>query len=438
MSATISTATRIHSAKKFIESLSEVYFFASKLSPWSDEQSPNPASNQIDVINEARRGLLFMKKAEPVGILGLKRFDWTTGIVYTPWDSKHDLHFVRNWLGPEQPFYAFVQDVSSGVIQYNVYLCIDNNDGTPSLDSPTGQSTDVFETIDGYKWKFMYNLHPDYLEYVNSSLIPCPITEEQKTQTHLTVEQTVTPGTINRVEVTVPGSGYSGAMVSISGDGTGASASVTVENNEIKKVTITNPGANYTFATVTVTGDGVNAECRAIVSPIRGHGSNAAAQLGATHAMTKQTFRGSELGLFEELNAYRIIGLIKDIKDSSGELLVNTAYSLMDALEVTNITSNFPYVQKIIGLSSDAEARIFKIDPPNSPIATFYISDKVGSFAINEFVQLEGSPSTIAQVTNIINNDVNKKTGDIIYLEHLQSISRSYGQSESFIFSIEF
>ena len=438
MSATISTATRIHSAEKFIESLSDLYFFASKISPWEDERSPDVATNEVDVINKTRRGLIFMKKCDPIGVLGLKRFEWDSGTVYTPWDSKHDLHFARNWLGPEQPFYVFVQDSSSGVLQYNVYLCIDNNQGSPSLDAPTGQSTDVFETTDGYIWKFMYNIHSDYLEYVNTALIPCPMNDEQKTQAHLTVEQTVTPGTINRYEIVNSGSGYSGATISIDGDGTGATAIIDVENNEISKITVTNPGSGYTFANITIYGDGKDAEVRAVLSPAKGHGSNVAAQLGATHAMTKQTFMGSEMGLFTELNAYRKIGLIKDVKDLSGEPLTGNAYSLMDSIEVINITSVFSYVQKILGMSSNAEARIFKIEPPNSPTAIFYISDRIGNFAMNEFIQLENSPSTIAQVTDVINNVVDKNSGEIVYLEHLQAISRSAGQSESFIFSIEF
>ena len=38
----------------------------------------------------------------------------------------------------------------------NVYKCLDNNGNSASTDEPTGTSTTVITTSDGYKWKYMY------------------------------------------------------------------------------------------------------------------------------------------------------------------------------------------------------------------------------------------------------------------------------------------
>ena len=40
----------------------------------------------------------------------------------------------------------------------NVYKCLDNNGGATSTDEPTGVSTSVITTSDGYRWKYMYTL----------------------------------------------------------------------------------------------------------------------------------------------------------------------------------------------------------------------------------------------------------------------------------------
>ena len=40
----------------------------------------------------------------------------------------------------------------------NVYKCLDNDGATASTVEPTGTSTTIISTADGYKWKFMYTL----------------------------------------------------------------------------------------------------------------------------------------------------------------------------------------------------------------------------------------------------------------------------------------
>lgn len=59
---------------------------------------------------------------------------------------------------------------------------------------------------------------------------------------------------VDSVSMITPGSGYSDSpVVTINGDGTGASATATVVNGQITNISITNRGANYTVATVSIT-----------------------------------------------------------------------------------------------------------------------------------------------------------------------------------------
>lgn len=59
---------------------------------------------------------------------------------------------------------------------------------------------------------------------------------------------------VDSVSMITPGSGYSDSpVITINGDGTGASATATVVNGQITNISITNRGANYTVATVSIT-----------------------------------------------------------------------------------------------------------------------------------------------------------------------------------------
>ena len=117
-------------------------------------------------------------------------------------------------------------------------------------------------------------------------------------------------------------------LVSIDGDGTGAKARALVNStsNSIYSIEITSRGSGYTYATVTVTGNtGVinvstgtaitanNATAKVIISPKNGHGSNAAAELGAHYVGISTTFDSTLSGdkIVDE-NDFRVVGLIKD------------------------------------------------------------------------------------------------------------------------------
>ena len=80
-----------------------------------------------------------------------------------------------------------------------------------------------------------------------------------------TVYFEVSPDTstnVDSITLVSGGSGYTSPTISISGDGTGAKATATVENGIITGITITSGGANYTQAIVTIsdsTGSGASA-----------------------------------------------------------------------------------------------------------------------------------------------------------------------------------
>lgn len=79
--------------------------------------------------------------------LVVRRFDWTPGVVYTPYNDQVDLFddFTPS------PFYVLVDEE-------RVYKCIDNLDGSRSTVAPTHTDSSIRRLSDGYRWKFLYQI----------------------------------------------------------------------------------------------------------------------------------------------------------------------------------------------------------------------------------------------------------------------------------------
>ena len=77
---------------------------------------------------------------------------------------------------------------------------------------------------------------------------------------------------VSRINITNPGFGYTEApTVTITGDGTGATATAKIKSGEITEITLTNRGTDYTTATVTISGgNGQAAEAEAVVDSRNG------------------------------------------------------------------------------------------------------------------------------------------------------------------------
>ena len=75
---------------------------------------------------------------------------------------------------------------------------------------------------------------------------------------------------VDVINVINPGINYTYANVSITGDGTNATATATIVNGRIRSITVTNKGINYSRALVNITGDGSEAEAQAVLQARNG------------------------------------------------------------------------------------------------------------------------------------------------------------------------
>lgn len=129
-------------------------------------------------------------------------------------------------------FYVLTED-------FNVYKCLDNNNGAVSTVKPSGTLTTAFTTSDGYVWKFLYNV-PIALRNKFLTNLYIPVTSALQNQYY-------SNGGIQVVNVIAAGSSYESATIITQGDGYLEANPVYLDG-----YTIVNPGTGYTSPTLTV------------------------------------------------------------------------------------------------------------------------------------------------------------------------------------------
>jgi hypothetical protein len=145
------------------------------------------------------------------------------------------------------------------------------------------------------------------------------------------VELLSTPGTVDSIEVTTIGTGYSSSStVKIIGDGTGASAQLVINaDNTISKILVTKPGTGYSWAEVLVTPQVnpsrssllgnypavVDVVARVNVSQNLGHGRDVVDEFHSNSLMFHSSVYTDRLSDFDVVATYKQHGIIKNIRN---------------------------------------------------------------------------------------------------------------------------
>jgi hypothetical protein len=95
--------------------------------------------------------------------------------------------------------------------EFNVYKCLDNNNGALSTEKPIGSQVDPIYTADGYVWKYMYN--------VPINLRNKFFTDSQMPVVTALTNQFYTNGSMDTIIINNRGSGYTTATLTVTGDG---------------------------------------------------------------------------------------------------------------------------------------------------------------------------------------------------------------------------
>jgi len=172
------------------------YVFIGRPNPFpNDEVPPAPSDNTQTVSVDVYEQMIAGKR---IGVgdvnLMIPRYDWTAGTVYSIYSHDDPTIF-------EKQFFVVV---SKGP-NHSVFKCLDNNNNSPSTIAPDAFATSpediVYETADGYKWKFLFGI-PDsvYKRFTTTSFIPVT--------PNANVTANSVSGSINHLQVTYQGSNY--------------------------------------------------------------------------------------------------------------------------------------------------------------------------------------------------------------------------------------
>ena len=230
MTAHVTKRFAYYIADQIFESVSEaspsrLYMFVGRPGPYANDSVVTaPVSDtQNDDYNIYKQMLAAKKLATTDITYALKRYNWSNNVLYAAYDNE-DTNLYAN------TFYVYTTD-------RNVYKCLFNNKNANSTVQPTGTSTGITETADGYQWKYMYTVSgADNGKFVTDQYIPVKVLTANDGSAQFSTQQASVNGAINIVKVTAGGRGYfttNGQFASVSNGASFSLANTASANDSI-------------------------------------------------------------------------------------------------------------------------------------------------------------------------------------------------------------
>ena len=486
MPAIITNKFRLHNASNFVESFSEsspnIYYLAmgrpqafatstggdSRTQYEGTDSSPLTPVDSVsdefyffdDIIAAKRITTSDVSKAVP-------RRNWTTGTTYDMY--RHDYgQYIKGSTSSTVSANSGATNLNDSTFYVksadsNVYKCLSNDGNTASSVEPSGTSTSILTTGDGYKWKYMYTLTAS--EQTNFLS-----TDFMHVSTDTTVASAAVDGAIDIILIKTAGSGGTNGThtgVAIRGDGSSGVCTVVVSGGAVASVTVTTPGTGYTFANIR-NADIVSAgatslsgsELDVIIPPKGGHGKNAIEELGGHYVMMNTDFTGDESsnsGDFTTGNDFRRVGLLLD-PETGGSAASATTLRGTRAVKLSGTPGSFQVDEEINQATSGAVGKVVEYDSTNKIL--YYVQTRfndegvdsngnqtafsAGYVITGQTSSASGTPDTSSQTVDNIAFTSGYNAGeidadtDVLYQENRSPITRASDQTENIKLIVEF
>ena len=430
----------------------------------TDNNPPNPVDNWLNEYAMWRDAMAGLKLNFSNVRLATRRLNWQSGIKYDMY--RHDVSAFRlteSGRSDLSDANMIVYNTSNGA----VYKCLfngrdaSNTTGVVSTVAPSTTNAAPQTTADGYIWKYLYTITAGDADFVTANYIP--------------VITTTSVSNVNGIDVVVVedgGTGYTGTpTVQIYGDGTGATVTATTSANKVSRVTVTNAGSGYTWAKVVFSGGGTptTANATAIIAPTGGHGSNPVFETYGHNVMLAGTVTGYEQNDFPVNQDFRTVAIVRNpltynssvgyyVTSNLGTVYSANAGRTMRTLTMTSSATTAPANDLVItGGSSGASGlfvfqssgttRLEYIQPVNSDVPANISDtriDTAGNRQLKQFINSENITAT-GYSQNVTGNgitatlpEIHPYTGQLLYLDYRQPVTRSSGQNEKINIVINF
>ena len=373
--------------------------------------------------------------------------------------------------------------------------------GKASSDEPTFidlEPSRAGESNDGYVWKYLFTVSPsDIIKFDSIEYIPLPnnwlgTTNAQIQSVRENGDSLINENQIKKIYIQDQGAGYNStdAELDIIGDGEGGKVIVTTTNNKITKAVVSAGGKKYTWGRVNLStinsGAQAWAELIPIIPPSRGHGFDLYNELGADKVLIYARFDDSTMD-FPVDTRFAQIGIVKNptIVGSATSVFTENQFSNLGGLKLTSVanptdvTIGSQISQTVTGIgtakgfiaSYDSKTTVLKYYQDRSlyyksaltQVDSHTIVSEATKVSFNatggqvtsstsfsgtidsDFTGITTTISTTKRINlatqfrkGIALPEINKGSGDIIYLDNRPRVSRNARQKEDIKIILEF
>lgn len=444
--------------KRFITGVfGNAYVTIGKQVKWpNDDTSVATPTDTANTFYDYWNNLVGIKKITSSDIsLVIPRIDWTTGTVYTEYNQDTEL-FAKT--DPESVVFDNKFYVRNNRDQ--VFKCLFNNNSSQSTVMPEinigGQLPEnpYIQLSDGYRWKYMYTIPAGLKEkFFTNQFMPIA--------TEAMVTNSAVNGRLDIIKIIDNGAGYNANansnsynILTVLGDGANSNITVRVATNaengaNITGVNIINGGDSYTRATISLNDPlkiqgTANANLLPVIGPPGGHGSDVAKELGASSIMISVGIDGDEGGTLpiesDESSGVRQIGILNN------PLLANSAHATGLVYRATtkyNLTlpSGIFQEQETVYIGGSIATATFTavVDHYDPLINEIYVNNIKGSFTTASTPTLRGDSSGAqAQIILASDPEIKRYSGDLLYLDNSEKITRSLTETQQLKLTLRF
>tara|TARA_Y100000592_G_C5471893_1_gene319974 strand:+ start:1260 stop:2819 length:1560 start_codon:yes stop_codon:yes gene_type:complete len=471
-----------------------------RTSTWNTS-TPNPVDN-INRNNHIGDTSLFGKRVTGKNVRRLiRKVDWTQGTRYemyrhdysinspSPVTQSARLYDARYYVINENfNVYICIDNGSSGI----------NTTGNASQDQPTFTDLEpsrAGESGDGYVWKYLYTVSPsDIIKFDSTEFIAVP--NDWTTTNDATIQSVRENGDsdlnnnqIKKVYIDNQGNGYSGGVgqeFNILGDGTGGKVVIDVVGGKITNAVVSSGGKGYTYGIVDLGTINANTSVKAklipIIPPSKGHGFNVYEELGTDRVLCYARFGGDNKD-FPFDTKFAQVELVKNPTSvGTTSIYFSDSYSSLSSIKFPSTTTAIPVIgekisQQVSGgtavgyvASFDKETKVLKYFQDRS----LYFgngedqTDYVGISTLGQVFAFQSSSNPITApsgfsgsvettfssgittvgtknvglgvtfTNGLAEPEINKGSGDIIYIDNRATITRNSRQKEDVKIILEF
>jgi len=465
-----------------------------------DSNIPNPTDN-FQYSGHYKDTALFGKKITSSNIRRLiRKVTWTSNTSYDMYRDDYSISnpapnsnssrlYDTNYyvVNSDYRVYICIDNGSSG----------ESPKGNKSQDEPT--FTDLEPSAAGvsgdeYVWKYLFSISPsDIIKFDSTEYITVPndwstSNDSQIISVREAGDSSVNFNQIKKVYIQSGGSGYSSGIVDILGDGSGGRVSITATGGVITSAIVTAGGSGYTYGIVDLgslqpSGSIPSpAKLIPIIPPSKGHGYDIYSELGTDKVLVYARFDDSTKD-FPTDTKFAQVGIVKNPNSfNSSSIFTQNQYSSIYSIKLTSSFSGTPVIgEKITQIRTDGKvAKGYVASYDSETKVLKYFKDRSLYFG-NKFDQTDYNTVTLdSNVSNfqsgganivsnsftasidttfndnkvtignkvidlgviftggLANPEINKNTGDIIYIDNRPLVERDIRQKEDVKIILEF